>query len=296
MDYGYQTDQGFQDNQDKQAYLLQDLSEKNNIDELNSGTGEVQLLAMISNKEYFCYAIKVKGKDYLMFTDNKVNLEFVKSNYNIIVMEDNVPQTIKLIYLDNGFIKKTIGNVTVSFVRYAGKLNSKNIIKYNDSYFSSVFNSVLKDYENHLNELVKDIKYFELNPINERKAEAVQTKEKTITTRKIKRTNNFPNFPNISTYDAERIKKRIFIFNLLITLFTNSEFLKFLKKLKFSIIGLYISYKSGFLTECGKESIKELLSFFCFKLIYSKCKYILSYNSLVSFGCSNFISFNIAIF
>ena len=112
---------------------------------------------MISNKECFCYAIKVKDRDYLMFIDNKVNLDLIKSNYNIIVMEDNLPQEIKLIYLDNGFIQRTIDNITVSFVRYYGKLNPKNIIKYNDNYFSTVFNSVLKDYENHLNELTKDI-------------------------------------------------------------------------------------------------------------------------------------------
>ena len=42
-------------------------------------------------------------------------------------------------------------------------------------------------------------------------------------------------------------------FNLLITLIIKSEFLKFLKKLKLSIMGLYISYNSCFLTVWGKE-------------------------------------------
>ena len=43
-------------------------------------------------------------------------------------------------------------------------------------------------------------------------------------------------------------------------------------RLKFSIIGLYISYNRDLVTVGGKESIKALLSFFCFRFIYSKCK------------------------
>ena len=167
-DQGYQSNQGYQStqgNQDNQDYLLQDIP-VNKIEDLNPSVGEVQLLAMISNKEYFCYAIQVEGRDYLMFTDNNINLDFIKSNQNIIIMEDNLSQTIQLIYLDNGFIQKTINNITVSFVRYSGNLNPKNIIKYYDNYFSCVFNSVLKVYENHLNELVKDVKYVQMNDIN----------------------------------------------------------------------------------------------------------------------------------
>ena len=210
MDQGYQVDQGNLENNGKQAFLLQDITE-NNIEDLKSGTGEVQLLVMISNKEYFCYAIKVKGRDYLMFIDNNVNLEFIKSNQNVIVMEDSLPQAIKLIYLDNGFIQKTIDNITVSFVRYSGKLNSKNIIKYNDNYFSSVFNSVLKDYENHLKELVKDIKYFELNEINKRKREeAKTTTTSTITTTKIASTSS--NNTVSTRRNWERCKERFYIF------------------------------------------------------------------------------------
>lgn len=209
MDQGYQVDQGNLENNGKQAFLLQDITE-NNIEDLKSGTGEVQLLVMISNKEYFCYAIKVKGRDYLMFIDNNVNLDFIKSNQNVIVMEDSLPQAIKLIYLDNGFIQKTIDNITVSFVRYSGKLNSKNIIKYNDNYFSNVFNSVLKDYENHLNELVKDIKYFEMNEINKRKAAQAQTTSTTLTTRRVQPSNNYDNVSN--RHNSERCRNRFYTF------------------------------------------------------------------------------------
>ena len=171
---GYPSNQGYQSSQGNQDYLLPDIP-VNNIEDLNPNLGEVQLLAMISNKEYFCYAIQVEGRDYLMFTDNNINLDFIKSNQNIIIMEDNLSQTIQLIYLDNGFIQKTFNNITVSFVRYSGMLNSKNIIKYYDNYFSCVFNSALKVYENHLNELVKDIKYFQLNDVNKPIQTAVPT-------------------------------------------------------------------------------------------------------------------------
>ena len=145
-----------------------------------------------------------------MFIDNRVNLDFVKTNQNIVVMEDSLPQAIKLIYLDNGFIQKTINNITVSFVRYSGKINSKNIIKYNDSYFTNVYNSVLKDYENHLNELVKDIKYFEMNEINKRKAAQAQTTSTTITTRRVEPSNNYDNFANPQI--SERCRNRWYAF------------------------------------------------------------------------------------
>ena len=136
---GYQSSQG---NQDNQGYFLQDIP-VNNIEELNPSVREVQLLAVISDKEYFCYAIQTEGREYLMFIDNNINLDFIKSNQNIIVMEDNLSQTI---YLDNEIIQKTFNNITVSFVKYSGKLNSKNIIKYYDNYYSCVLNSVLKFY------------------------------------------------------------------------------------------------------------------------------------------------------
>jgi hypothetical protein len=209
MDQAYPVNQGNLDNKANQAYLLQDLPE-NNIEDLKTSTGEVQLLAMISNLEYFCYAIKVKGRDYLMFIDNRVSLDFVKTNQNIVVMEDSLPQAIKLIYLDNGFIQKTINNITVSFVRYSGKINSKNIIKYNDSYFTNVYNSVLKDYENHINELVKDIKYFEMNEINKRKAAQAQTTSTTLTTRRVQPSNNYDNVSN--RHNSERCRNRFYTF------------------------------------------------------------------------------------
>ena len=212
---GYQSSQGNQDNQD---YLLQDIP-VNNIEDLNPSVGEVQLLAMISNKEYFCYAIQVEGKDYLMFTDNNINLDFIKSNQNIIIMEDNLSQTIQLIYLDNGFIQKTINNITVSFVRYSGNLNPKNIIKYYDNYFSCVFNSVLKVYENHLNELVKDVKYFQMNDINK----PITTSVPTLPPPAVPA-------PNIISEEAmrERRRKRIIIvfiviFIIIVTLIPGGE-------------------------------------------------------------------------
>ena len=126
-------------------------------------------------------------------------------------MEDNLPQAIKLIYLDHGYIQKKFNKITVSFVRYYGKLKSKNIIKYNNNYFSSVFNSALKDYEIHLNELVKDINYFELNEVNERKNKNPKPKTTTtaLTTKKIASTNKFHRSPNRT--DLERTRKRITI-------------------------------------------------------------------------------------
>jgi hypothetical protein len=212
---GYQSTQGNQDNQD---YLLQDIP-VNKIEDLNPSVGEVQLLAMISNKEYFCYAIQVEGKDYLMFTDNNINLDFIKSNQNIIIMEDNLSQTIQLIYLDNGFIQKTINNITVSFVRYSGKLNPNNIIKYYDNYFSCVFNSVLKVYENHLNELVRDLKYFQMNNVNK----PITATEPTLPPAAIPA-------PNINSEEAmrERRRKRIIIvfiviFIIIVTLIPGGE-------------------------------------------------------------------------
>ena len=126
------------------------------MEDLDPSTGEVQLLAMISNKEYICYAIDIFERDYLMFTDNKNTLDIIKSHPLIYIMEDNSPNIIRLIYQDNGFIQKAVDNITVIFVRYSGVLNKKNIIKYNNKYFSNVFNSILKDYEYHLNELLKD--------------------------------------------------------------------------------------------------------------------------------------------
>ena len=63
----------------------------------------MQLLAKISNKDYFCYAIKVEGIDYLMFTDNSINKDFIKSNQNIVVIEDSVPKSIQLYADNNGF-------------------------------------------------------------------------------------------------------------------------------------------------------------------------------------------------
>ena len=167
-----------------QDCLLEDVAVED-IEDLDPSTGEVQLLAMISNKECICYAIKVKDRDYLMFTDNKITYDFIKSNQNIVVMEDDSPKAINLIYLDNGFIQKTFENITVSFVRYSWKLNLKNVIKYNDNYFSTVFNSILKKYERHLVELEKDINYFDLNP------KPITTTS--LTTTKIASTGNFDN-------------------------------------------------------------------------------------------------------
>ena len=105
-----------------------------------------------------------------MFTDNRITLEFIKSNKNIIIIEDNTPQVIELSE-DKGFIQKTFDNITVSFVRYIGILNSKNFIKYNYNYFSKVFNSSLKDYEKHLNDLLKDEKIILQQSENDNKTE-----------------------------------------------------------------------------------------------------------------------------
>ena len=160
MEQGYQNYPAYQSNQ---GYLLQDIP-VNNFEDLNRNIGEVQLIAKISNKDYFCYAIKVEGIDYLMFIDNSINQDFIKSNQNIVVIEDNVPKSIQFYIDNNGFTQITIDNITASFSKYSGNLNPNNIIKYYDNYFSSVSNSVLKVYKSHLNELVKQLRILQKHP------------------------------------------------------------------------------------------------------------------------------------
>ena len=79
-----------------------------------------------------------------MFTDNRNIYDFIQLNQNIIVTEDNSPKRVSLLYLNNGFYQKTFDNITVTLVRYLGNFDSKNIIEYNDNYFSNIFNSALK--------------------------------------------------------------------------------------------------------------------------------------------------------
>ena len=99
-----------------------------------------------------------------MFIDNSINQDFIKSNQNIVVIEDNVPKSIQFYIDNNGFTQITIDNITASFSKYSGNLNPKNIIKYYDNYFSSVSNSVLKVYKSHLNELVKQLRILQKHP------------------------------------------------------------------------------------------------------------------------------------
>ena len=125
---------------------------------VETDSNEVQLLAIISKKEYACYAIKIKDNNYLMFTDNDINKDLIKSNENIVVVEDSQRKDIKLFYGYKWLFQKSYDNITVTLCRYGGNINPINIIKYDDNYFNnSKNNSLLKDYEAFLKELIKDI-------------------------------------------------------------------------------------------------------------------------------------------
>ena len=126
--------------------------------ELEIDSGEVQLLAIISNEEYICYAINIQGNNYLMFNDNKITDNLIYLNKNIIVVEDNKQKEIKLIYKNGGFLQKRMDNITITLVKYSGNLNQKNIIKYDENYYKSISNNYyLKNYKRHLKALEKDI-------------------------------------------------------------------------------------------------------------------------------------------
>ena len=125
---------------------------------IETDSNEVQLLAVISKKEYACYAIKIKENNYLMFTDNDINKDLIKSIENIVIIEDNQHKDIKLFYGNKGLFQKSCDNITVTLVIYDGNINPKNIIKYDDNYFNNLNNnSFLKDYEAYLKELIKEI-------------------------------------------------------------------------------------------------------------------------------------------
>lgn len=125
--------------------------------EIETNSGETQLLAIFKNKEYSCYTINIKGVNYLMFTDDKIadNLKYI--NQYIIIVEDNQEKQIKLSF--RKFYQQTINNMTVTLVKYIGNLNQKNTIKYYDeNYFKNVTKTnFLKDIEMHLYALEKDI-------------------------------------------------------------------------------------------------------------------------------------------
>ena len=128
--------------------------------EPNIEDGETQLLAIISKKEYISYAIKIEQKDYLMLVDNTITNDFIKLNQNIVVMENNKQKDIKfLIKEKKGILQKKLGNITVTLVRYSGFFNPKTIIEFDENYFknSKNNNSLLKDYERHLNEFIEDL-------------------------------------------------------------------------------------------------------------------------------------------
>ena len=135
--------------------------EKGKNIEVKTGTGnnrENQLLAIISNKEYICYAVEVKYKDYLMFTDNEITYDLIKLNPKINVIEDNQQKEIDLICKKLGFFQKSIDNITITLVRYSGLFNSNKIIKYDPySNRSKDVNPLIIDYRLHLKSLEEDI-------------------------------------------------------------------------------------------------------------------------------------------
>ena len=74
----------------------------------------------------------------------------------IDVIEDNEQKDIKLlIFIKGGILQKKIDDSTVTLVRYTGFLNSQSTIEYDENYFKNPNNnnSLLKEYERHLNEL-----------------------------------------------------------------------------------------------------------------------------------------------
>ena len=126
---------------------------------LEVDSGEALLLAIISNKEYICYAINIKGNNYLMFIDDTILGDLIFFNKSMItIVEDNEHKTIELFFRNGEFLQKTMNNITVTLIKYSGSLNQKNIIKYNEYYFKNLNNKyMLKDYERHLKALDNDI-------------------------------------------------------------------------------------------------------------------------------------------
>ena len=126
---------------------------------LEVDSGEALLLAIISNKEYICYAINIKGNNYLMFIDDTILGDLIFFNKSMItIVEDNKHKTIELFFRNGEFLQKTMNNITVTLIKYSGYLKPKNIIKYNEYYFTNLNNKyMLKDYERHLKALDNDI-------------------------------------------------------------------------------------------------------------------------------------------
>ena len=95
-----------------------------------------------------------------MLIDNTITKDFIKLNQNIFVVENNKQKDIKfLIKEKKGILQKKLGNITVTLVRYSGFFNHKTIIEFDENYFknSKNNNSLLKDYERHLNEFIEDL-------------------------------------------------------------------------------------------------------------------------------------------
>ena len=87
--------------------LLNEITVKDN-ENLEEESGEVQLLAIISKKEYISYAIIIRSDEYLMLIDNTITFDLLKSNKNIVVLENNQQKEIKLLLKDMVFFKKNL--------------------------------------------------------------------------------------------------------------------------------------------------------------------------------------------
>ena len=118
---------------------------------------ENQLLAIISKKEYVCFALEFFYYNYLMFTDNEITYDLIKLNPNINVIENNQQKNINLI-LKKNFYQKSFDNITVTLVGYSGLIKKNHIIKYDYNSGEIKNCPILKDYKHHLKSLSNDIK------------------------------------------------------------------------------------------------------------------------------------------
>ena len=125
----------------------------------NKNNTENQLLAIISDKEYVCYAIKICEKDYLMFIDNDISYDLLLQNENMIVLEDGMKKSVNLNSDKNEFFQLSYIGLTATLIGYYGYLNKYNIILYYPNYFmdSNNKNSYLRRYSPHLREIEKRI-------------------------------------------------------------------------------------------------------------------------------------------
>ena len=142
--------------------IVQD-NEQQLVPETKIKSGETQIIVIIGEKEYTCFAIEIQKDRYLIFTDNEITKKLIESNTKIVAIEENEQKNLELFpYHDIGFLQKEVDQIKVTLVNFYGLLKIKNIIEYNENYFKNSKNNnyLLKDYEWHLNEFENIIKDF----------------------------------------------------------------------------------------------------------------------------------------